>query len=678
MRRFVVFAVLAVLAVPAFALAQAINPSDTTLPSSFGVSTNTDVRLIVINIVRYLLGFLGLLAVIIVLYGGYLWMTAAGNAQQVDQAKQVLKNGLIGLVIILSAFAIVQFVIYSFFNNGNQGDGNLRVNLNPPCLNCWSLGAGIIEDHYPERDARDVPRNVSALITFREDIKVLPDGDANEQDDSFILNAVPRGSSFSSGTCGALWCGDLNPSIFTLVWQNKVDGPADTDAIVYTNDLRTFGIAPKSLLGSADTESRYEATVKGKLTDAGPGLTKEDQTDGKAAMNSDYVWNFEVSTKVDTTPPVITDIVPYDQDITSRSSVVLITFSEAVNPISATGRSADGFNNITIVDRAAPSTPISGRYRLGNGYRTVTFLTDTKCGTNACGEDMFCLKENTQFDAVVKAATLWSTAAPCSAPIADPTNNASRACSPINGLLFDGVVDAAGNSFDGTKTGTGTLKLPTGNDKAEGQPTDNFAWSFATDDTIVNIGPEIVQQTETGVSGVSPVPDAAAIERADPLKAQFNRAMLPFSAFTDPTNPKGAPLPPVKVYAVNKVTSEIIEPSVGPIWTRQDRVKVCSLQRTRSCSLNSDCGRCETSGIDCSAASPCAGGQRCVVGLNFCGQESVRVNHSEFAINQGYEARIGNGIKDFTQNCFEPPKGPLPNSQCSTADPSNLCPAVTY
>lgn len=64
-------------------------------------------------IIRVALGFLGIVAVVIILIGGFKWMTAGGNDDKVKSAKKVMISGIIGLVIVLSAFAIAQFVISS-------------------------------------------------------------------------------------------------------------------------------------------------------------------------------------------------------------------------------------------------------------------------------------------------------------------------------------------------------------------------------------------------------------------------------------------------------------------------------------------------------------------------------------------------------------------------------------
>ncbi|HBU28033.1 TPA: hypothetical protein DEB00_02870 [Candidatus Uhrbacteria bacterium] len=68
------------------------------------------------NIINVLLGFLGIVAVLIILYGGAIWMTAGGTETKVQKAQQIIVAGAIGLAIILSAYAITNFVITEFIN----------------------------------------------------------------------------------------------------------------------------------------------------------------------------------------------------------------------------------------------------------------------------------------------------------------------------------------------------------------------------------------------------------------------------------------------------------------------------------------------------------------------------------------------------------------------------------
>lgn len=86
--------------------------------------TTTDIRTTVSRIISYFLGFLGIIAVGIMLYAGFLWMTAGGSEEKVGVAKKWMVNGAIGLAIITSAFAITQF-IFRAVEEGSQGAGGV-------------------------------------------------------------------------------------------------------------------------------------------------------------------------------------------------------------------------------------------------------------------------------------------------------------------------------------------------------------------------------------------------------------------------------------------------------------------------------------------------------------------------------------------------------------------------
>lgn len=74
----------------------------------------------VINTALQLVGiiFLGLMV-----YAGYLWMTAAGDESQIDKAKKIVTSAIIGLVLTMSAYAITTLVT-SRFSSGPQGPAN--------------------------------------------------------------------------------------------------------------------------------------------------------------------------------------------------------------------------------------------------------------------------------------------------------------------------------------------------------------------------------------------------------------------------------------------------------------------------------------------------------------------------------------------------------------------------
>lgn len=70
-----------------------------------------DIRLVIARIIRIFLGILGIIAIGITLYGGFVYMTSGGNEEKIAQARKIIVNGVIGIVIILSAFAIASFII---------------------------------------------------------------------------------------------------------------------------------------------------------------------------------------------------------------------------------------------------------------------------------------------------------------------------------------------------------------------------------------------------------------------------------------------------------------------------------------------------------------------------------------------------------------------------------------
>jgi len=63
------------------------------------------------SIIRVALGFLGVIAVVIILLGGFKWMTSQGNDTKLKDAKNLIYAGIVGLVIVLMAYAIASFVI---------------------------------------------------------------------------------------------------------------------------------------------------------------------------------------------------------------------------------------------------------------------------------------------------------------------------------------------------------------------------------------------------------------------------------------------------------------------------------------------------------------------------------------------------------------------------------------
>ncbi len=96
--------------VPAFAQGL-ISPTDQPGRLSEATGGQGSLRSLVLTFLNFFLGFLGLIAVIMVIYGGILYVTAAGEQEKVDKGKKIIMYAVIGIVIILLAFAIVNTLL---------------------------------------------------------------------------------------------------------------------------------------------------------------------------------------------------------------------------------------------------------------------------------------------------------------------------------------------------------------------------------------------------------------------------------------------------------------------------------------------------------------------------------------------------------------------------------------
>ncbi|MDX9893412.1 MAG: LamG-like jellyroll fold domain-containing protein, partial [Patescibacteria group bacterium] len=145
-KKFFVFFLLG-LVIGSFSLAASALALETGLEygTASGLGTQ-DLRVTIMNIIRVVLGLLGVIALVIIIYGGYVWMTAGGNAERVETAKKILTNAVIGLVIILASFSIASFII----NQLNEAlgpppaqDCNIdNVGDTQGCYRCRDLGGG--------------------------------------------------------------------------------------------------------------------------------------------------------------------------------------------------------------------------------------------------------------------------------------------------------------------------------------------------------------------------------------------------------------------------------------------------------------------------------------------------------------------------------------------------------
>lgn len=370
--------------------------------SATGLST-VDIRTYVSRIIRYFLGLLGIIAVSLMIYAGYLWMTSGGSAEKIDKAKKIMTNAVIGLVIIVSAYAIVEFLLRAVGAlppvGGSSGPNARLTALFSGNRGQDALGNGIIDYHYPEPGQTGVPRNTKIAITFKKPVvrsSVIKNYDDNGTftvtDDRLCSGpppcpAAPLVSSLTNPVF------ELNTDNIKLIpsedlapagagtlddqFNNRypdsgaVVSPAPTARLTNVTEpidplqYQTIVFKPVTAIGSPTTDMNYRVALRGgdngiKVWAAPPGGGDPTEEVGFARNYADggYYWTFTTSTMLDTTPPRIVAVVPVTTpvpgtppgSILDRNQLLQIYFDEAVDPTTASGviGAGGGFSNVEV------------------------------------------------------------------------------------------------------------------------------------------------------------------------------------------------------------------------------------------------------------------------------------------------------------------------------------------
>lgn len=475
------------LAVPAFAqtdigLGQAAQIGG----GAFGTS---DLRSIIVNIVNIALGFLGIIAVIIIIYGGWLWMTSGGNPEKLDRAKKTLINAAIGILVIISSYAIITFFTQGTIN-ATQGGGAPGSGLN---LGNGALGSGIVESVYPPPGARGIPRNTSIFVTFKEPMDPC---------------TLITGSA--SCTSGNLAYAPLTPTSatnpdhqnFRIVDASTGIALVSNEVLVTTNaPLNTiYTFTPVTPIGNAFTTQLYRVEMMDRILKQNGDLAFPGSVSGIG-----FQWGFDVSNIIDITPPILVGYLPYPLSTNPRNVIISMRFNEAINPISVSSNhirisipSGAGNGGVCSLDGDCSSgdcdttigqcvgVDIVGTLFQAGDYKTIEFLPGSECEgqpLNTCGEPVFCFPADSPIETLVIADDF--------AP----------------GL--NGIQDAAQNSFDGDGSGIaeGPNAPPGGTDFDLGLRVgdgDNAFWNFLTNDVIDLVPPAIIERNPGPANSVSP------------------------------------------------------------------------------------------------------------------------------------------------------------------------------
>ncbi len=513
---FLTLAVFLFAATAFFGHAQAAHAAAVNVGLGFGTALGLatgDIRTYVGAIIRYFLMLLGLIAVLLVMYAGFLWMTAQGNEEKVSQAKKILVNAVIGLIIIVSAYGIVSFILQSL-GLGTSGGGVSSSGSGAPAALSFSnrgadqLGNGIIEYHYPEPGQTDVPRNTKISITFKKPIalssifKNYDDKGTYDPSDDLICssgNTCAVGAAvtpatqlllntdnikiIANGALAAAGSGTIDQQ-FTNRYPTgaAVDATARFTAVVVplsaAGQEQTIVLKPIAPIGSATENVNYRVALRGgdngvkawTLPATGVAPTAG-AAFARAFADGGYYWSFTTSTVIDTTPPHIVAIVPSStypvgtpaSSVLERNQLLQIYFSKPIDATSATGiigaGAGAGFTNVmvTAICNTTWMDPLKG----GNTDPAKCVFNNGNSGsvdgTMAIGNRSQTLEftpstlcENVPLNSCGEQVFCL----PKNVKLSVRAMAASIGSTGPTAIASDGIVDMADNSLDGNGDGT--------------------------------------------------------------------------------------------------------------------------------------------------------------------------------------------------------------------------------
>lgn len=251
-----------------------------------------DPRIIAANIIRIALGFLGIIAVSLMIYAGWLWMTAAGNEENIEKAKKILTGAVIGLLIIFSAFGIVSFLMSKFLEatGGNSIDDGGGGSI--PGGGGGSGSSFYISLTNPENKETDVFRNVIVTASFSRQINdSVIAGDSNFKVEKIANIAVDAST------------GEITE---TAITAEVVAG-----AVSMSEDKTEISFKPSDACGDAsETLNCFDAYGKFRVTVNNNSGIISASNQALDCSADKCIFEFSTSNAVDDGNPIITGLGP--------------------------------------------------------------------------------------------------------------------------------------------------------------------------------------------------------------------------------------------------------------------------------------------------------------------------------------------------------------------------------
>ncbi|MBN1585290.1 hypothetical protein JW899_02885 [Candidatus Uhrbacteria bacterium] len=561
---------------------------------TIGLGT-ADLVTMVGRIINVALGILGVIVVVLFVYAGYVYMMAKGDSGEVDKAKRIMVSTVIGLVIVLSAYAITQFILRTILGSvgpgGGQSGSGGSVLMSNYCTDCGpeQLGNGIISYHYPTVNQTDVERNTGIAITFK--LPLLPSSVLKNYFDNGTYDTADDG--WCPTDCSAeghnpidpanpptFYLNDDNVKVVPFADLQTPSGSAgsaeafesryDTDAVLSGGEAtavltavspvfdvnglgQTLVIMPTEFLGSSQADVNYRVALRGGSDEGAIRVFAWDPDSGAPVsrpafdrLNPDgsYFWNFTTGTLLDLTPPEITAVVPKtaknlpvdgdDSGRLFRNQLLQVYFSKPMNPATVSGINGSGFGFIETYYRDGASWKVlPGTWVVAAGYRAVEYVPDMPCDG---------ITENSCGDKVF--------CLPSDTLIAVAVKPASVGEQPPRAAALNGVVDMVGNVLDGNADGellgpgpvgigswTMNGSLIPGTSVWANFSRDTVIWLYAVGNRIDLEPPKITAVDPTNLSSRlgQPYPDGSSRFPVDqPITSTWTKSMSIKSMITGP------------------------------------------------------------------------------------------------------------------------------------------------
>ncbi len=419
-RRYVLWTVsIILLIVPVFVLAQT-NGGLGNLEGNLNLGTNLDLIQTIGKVINVFLSILGVIALLIVLYGGVTWLLSRGNAEQVAKAKKILSSGLIGLVIILASFVLASFIFSNLedaLHGDNGGSGGCTT---PPCSG--SLGGS---DYLRATWISPTQSNVKLCMAVQAGFNYTVLWSSPVDKTSFRIEK------------------DSDGSLFYNAATDKYGPGNDSEYLAFTHVNHEF-----------EPNTKYHvilSNLTGVNPDTGARFSFRNPSMGKE-------WWFTTGTESDSTAPTVTTKQPgAGANLVCRRIAIGATFSEPMLSISFAG-------NVILEKLKADGTvamPVSlSKPRFTNDFKTVSYNP-----VDAQGK-IIALESNTKYRVTLKGDTAGAVnhgiQDACSIPmVADEVwqfeTGVTENCEPV----IDSITPAQGYYSDMvTLTGKNFFALP--------------------------------------------------------------------------------------------------------------------------------------------------------------------------------------------------------------------------